>query len=318
MFQRILNVLVAALFLAACGQSAAGPTVTPERQPTQEPIATRVSPTEALSPTHASPTDTALPESPTATSGPTPAPATWQDWPVVPGVSDRAREIYARGQELGRDPRKFAKVGDCGGTPSWFLGAFDGDPQADYQLGEYAYLQEAITFFKGSFARQSVAAGNGFNTASVLLPGWADTPECKSGELRLDCELRLTNASYVLIMLGTNDNFNPEAFEPRLRLIIESAIDKGVVPILATKADNREQDWSYNATIVRLAQEYDVPLWNFWREVQGVPYTFEEGGLYLRWAGYHFDNPETMQYGWPHRNLTALQVLDAVWRGMNQ
>src|SRR5205085_2365911 len=32
---------------------------------------------------------------------------------VVPGVSERAIEIYRRGLKLGNSPRVFAKVGDC-------------------------------------------------------------------------------------------------------------------------------------------------------------------------------------------------------------
>jgi hypothetical protein len=315
MFQPITKIMAAALCLAACGLATVSPTSEPT--PTDEAIAT-VAPTPTLIPTELPPTDTARPSAPTATNAPTatPLPATWQDWPVVPTVSDRAREIYAHGQELGRDPHKFAKVGDCGGTPSWFLGPFDGDPDL-YRLGEYDYLQEVIDHFNGSYNRLSVASQPGFNASSIFSPLWADASQCRPNEGPLICEIRVTNASFAFIMLGANDVWHPDRFEPEMRRAIEDLIERGVLPILATKADDIEQDGSINATIVRLAQDYDLPLWNFWRAVSDLPdHGLQEDGVHLTWAGNRFDDPKAMSHGWPIRNLTALQALDAVWRGV--
>ena len=234
----------------------------------------------------------------------------------MPTVSQRTRDIYAHGQELGRDPHRFAKAGDCGGTPSWFLGPFDGDPDL-YRLGSYAYLQDVIAYFAGSFNRTSVAARPGFNASSIFSPLWADTAQCKPNEGPLICEIRVTNASYAFIMLGANDVWHPEQFEPQMRRAIEDLINRGVVPILATKADNVEQDGSINATIVRLAQEYNLPLWNFWRAVNALPdHGLQDDGVHLTWAGNRFDDPKAMSRGWPVRNLTALETLDAVWRSV--
>lgn len=239
----------------------------------------------------------------------------WQNMPVVPLVSGRAREIFNRGLELGRNPRAFAKIGDCGSAPSWFLGVFDGPPDL-YRLGDYGYLQETIDHFAGSFDRTSVASRPGFNISSIFSPLWSDPAECKSGEGPLICELRITNASYAFVMLGTNDVWHQDEFEPQLRRTIEDLIGRGVVPILATKADNLEQNHSLNAIIARLANEYDVPLWNFWAAVQSLPgYGLQDDGVHLTWAGNRFDDPDAMSRGWPMRNLTALQTLDAVWRG---
>jgi len=240
----------------------------------------------------------------------------WQDSPVVPVVSEQARAIYRRGIELGRNPHAFAKIGDCGSTPSWFLGAFDGPPD-QYRLGEYAYLQDSIEYFAGSFGRTSVAARPGFNVSSIFSPLWADPAQCRPGEGPLICEIRVTNAIYAFIMMGTNDVWRLDEFEPQMRRAIEDLIDHGVVPILATKADNIEQDNSINATIVRLAREYDVPLWNFWAAVNTLPdYGLQEDGVHLTWAGNRFDDPEALSRGWPIRNLTALQALDAVRKGI--
>ena len=66
--------------------------------------------------------------------------------------------------------------------------------------------------------------------------------------------------------------------------MIETCIEYGVVPILSTKADNLEGDGSINATIVRLAEEYEVPLWNFWAAIQDLPrHGLQEDGAHLTW-----------------------------------
>jgi hypothetical protein len=39
-------------------------------------------------------------------------------------------------------------------------------------------------------------------------------------------------------------------------------------------------------------------------------------GFHLSYAQCNFDNPASMQNAWPWRNLTALQSLDSVWRGV--
>ena len=62
---------------------------------------------------------------------------------------------------------------------------------------------------------------------------------------------------------------------------------------------------------------YEIPLWNFWAAVQSLPgYGLQEDGVHLTWAGNRFDDPEAMSRGWPIRNLTALQALDAVRKGI--
>jgi hypothetical protein len=314
------------LVLIACGTA---PTATPV-PPTLvvPPSATVVTvPTE---PATAQPEPTAAEAKPTITpivitatppptSTATAAPDAWQDMPIIPTVSDHAREIYQRGIAMGRNPQAFAKVGDCGGTPSWFLGPFDGSPDL-YRLGEdYAYLGETIAYFSGSFGRESVASRPGFNVSNLFSSLWADSTQCKPNEGPLICELRVTNATFALIMMGSNDVWHEENFEPEMRRAIQDLIDRGVVPILATKADNVEQDGYINATIVRLALEYDVPLWNFWAAVKDLPnHGLQEDGVHLTFRGNRFDDPDAMTYGWPVRNLTALLTLDAVWRGVTQ
>jgi lysophospholipase L1-like esterase len=114
-------------------------------------------------------------------------------------------------------------------------------------------------------------------------------------------------------MLGANDVWHPEEFEPQMRKIIEFSIEKGVIPVLATKADDQEGNGSINATIARLALEYKIPLWNYWKAVQALPDKgLQEDGVHLTWGANNFDDPFAMENAWPVRNLTALQVLQAL------
>lgn len=226
------------------------------------------------------------------------------------------RQVYRYGLELGNNPAAFSKVGDCGSTPAWFLGDFDGDPQF-YALGEYTGLQPLIEAFHGSWDRTSAAAKSGMTTAASFIPLWTGAPECTAQESPLECEYRLHRPSFVFVMLGTNDVWRSERFEANMRRLIEYFLDNGVVPILSTKADNLEKDGSINLTLSRLAQEYEVPLWNYWRAVQDLPNGgLQEDGAHLTYGRSFFDDPEELKTGWTQRNLTALQVLDAVWRGV--
>jgi hypothetical protein len=248
------------------------------------------------------------------TPRPTLAPDAWAALPVVPANSPRVKEIYQRGLELGNNPRAFSKVGDCGSTPAWFLGDFDRGPRY-YSLGAYQSLDTVIQEFQGSFARTSLAAKSGFNAASVFAPLWANRKFCGSDETPLACEYRLHRPAFAFITLGTNDVWHIDTFEAQMRRILEFSIENGVVPILATKADNEEGDGSINATIAALAYEYDIPLWNYWLAVQTLPdHGLQDDQAHITWGPNRFDDPQAMEKGWTVRNLTALQVLDAVWR----
>jgi hypothetical protein len=246
-------------------------------------------------------------------------PEGWQNWPVVPTLSANAHQIYAEGLAMGNHPDRFSKVGDCQNITTYFLAIFD-DPE-QYRLGEaYGYLQESIDHFSGSFSRESLAVSGGMNVASVLSNYWADKEQCQSQESPLACELRLYQPSIVLISMEESwgSNNKVENYEKYMRQIIEQVIEAGAVPILATKADNMEGDHQINQAIARLAYEYDIPLWNFWRAVQPLPNQgLLEDGFHLTHGLNYFDERKNLKQAWPMRNLTALQVLDAVWRQLN-
>jgi hypothetical protein len=231
-----------------------------------------------------------------------------------PTASRTARQIYQRGLASGNNSRAFSKVGDCLSVLPYFLGAFDG---SRYRLGEYAYLQETVSHFAGSFRRESLAARDGLNVSSVLDPMWADPAVCKPNESPLACEYRLHRPSLAVISLGTNGEWlSDEAYEADLRRVLDVSIERGVLPILSTKADNLEGGDRFNAIVVRLAAEYRLPLWDFASVARSLPDSgmVAGGGYRLTYGLSYFDQPRNLSLGWPIRNLTALQTLDAVWR----
>jgi len=234
--------------------------------------------------------------------------------PILPDLEDRLKEIYRHGVEMGNNPHAFSKIGDCGSTPAWFLGDFDRGEKF-YRLGDHQYLTEVIGEFQGSFDRTSLAAKSGFNASSIFVPLWTDKTQCLADEGPLACEYRVHRPAFAFIMLGSNDVWHPDEFEPQMRKLIELSIDQGVIPILSTKADNIEGDGSINETIAHLSIEYGIPLWNYWLAVQPLPEQgLQDDMVHITWGPNRFDDPQVMKAGWPVRNLTALQALDKVWR----
>ncbi|MBN1440879.1 MAG: hypothetical protein JW929_15840 [Anaerolineales bacterium] len=281
-------------------------TSTPLRSPTQ----TAPSATPTVRPT---PTFTFTP-----TLTPTLAPDAWQSMPVVPAATQSARLIHRDGLGFGNDPHAFSILGDCLSLPTRFLGNFGRGPEY-YTLGEHAYLQPVIEWFRGSYTRQSASLGNGFTTAAVLSPLRADRTRCEKGENPMQCEYRIHRPVIALIALGTDDyRTTPEIYEQRMRQIVEYTVSSGILPILATKADNREGNHAFNRIVASLAYEYGLPMWNFWLAVQDLPnHGLADNRGHLTWADPDdFSTAISRQRGTSVRSLTFLQSLDSVWRGV--
>jgi hypothetical protein len=310
--------IVIVILLSGCNQQTPATQEAPPPTPTARPTDTQAPPAtipHTGTPAPATVAVATITPAPSLTPSPTFDPASWTDLPIVPQLDERMKEVYRRGLELGNDPHAFSKIGDCGSTPAWFLGDFD---RGEYSLGEYQNLNDVIQAFHGSYARTSLAAKSGFNASSIFAPIWANRSQCLPNESPLACEYRVHKPSYAFIMLGSNDVWHQDTFEPQMRKIIEFSIENGVIPILSTKADNLEEDHYINLTIARLAKEYGVPLWNYWQAVQPLENAgLQEDQVHITWGPNRFDDPLVMKNGWPVRNLNALQVLDAVWRFVN-
>jgi len=318
-----LIVILMCLTLAGCTSTSTPTKVVESVQPTTPPSPTNlITPSETFTPSP-SPSLQVAGVTPVeiATPSPTPdirlLPEDWQDWPAVPQISPWLKELYAEGLAAGNNPQAFSKVGDCQNVDSLFLSPFDSAPE--YRLGEkYASLQPTIDQFAGSWERHSQAVRGGFNVASVFSPMMSDKTACGKDETPLDCEFRLNKPSIVIISMETWWSKRPaETYETYLRQIVEYVMAHKAVPILATKADNLEGDWSINAAVARVAYDYDVPMWNFWAAVQPLPgHGLTSDSFHLTTGATYLDDPDLMERAWPWRNLTALQTIDAVWQAV--
>lgn len=308
--------LLTLTLLAACTTAQAVPANRPMKA-TEAALPTQTSADPVMEASALPATESALP---TATFTPRPPlkKDAWMEMPAVPaGISDSMRAVYERGLALGNDPAHFSVIGDCQNVSSYFLSAFD--QPGEFSLGEeYAYLQPTIDYYEGSFSRRSLAVKGGFNVAAILSPLRADPKSCNNNESPLDCELRAWKPSVVFVSMETWWSEKPEEeYDKYMRRVIERLLEKGIVPIIATKADNLEGDHGINATIAQIAYDYEIPLWNFWAAVQPLPnHGLSSDHFHLTFARNFFDDPVRMESAWPWRNLTALQTLDVVRRGL--
>jgi hypothetical protein len=293
---------------------AARPTSTAQPMATPTPT---VSPTVLVqnSPTLPAATHTLIPQAAAQPASPSPtltlvdpvrlSSDDWKEWPVIPQVPLNARLLYQQGLALGNDPHAFSILGDCQSMPDTFMGVYDTDSALVASLSPD--LQAVVANFSGSFNRQSPTIKGGTTAGAVLWDAWHENKyTCQVGETPLDCELRLHKPSIVIINLGTH-------YETRniiyLRKILDRLTTLGIVPILTTKADNRELDERLNQEMALLAVEYDVPLWNFWAAVADLP----NNGVGVKKGEEFLGEIYLSEDGLERHRYTALQALAAVW-----
>ena len=228
-------------------------------------------------------------------------------------VIDHMRQIYATGRSLDRNSQAFSKAGDSTIESPYFLGRFDSRP---YNLGAYQYLQGVIDHFSGSYGRQSLAVRVGQHSWTLLNPVWADKTQCKADESPLACEFRVNNPSLVLMRLGANDAGVPKLFDKKMREVVEYTIEQGVIPVLSTKPDQREGTERINEIVRTIAADYKVPLWDFAKIASTLPGRgLGSDGVHLTSFYQHdYALPQALQRGHGAQNLTALMVLDEIWR----
>lgn len=230
----------------------------------------------------------------------------WMNLPVQPEPGTNLRAIYQKGLALGNDPNAFSIFGDCQAEPQEFLGVYDTDLVLVESLSPE--LQETVANFAGSFERESPTAQDGTTPGALLWDQWhRGEYGCQFGETPVDCELRIHRPSFVIIQIGSH-------FESRnteyLRRVINQLLEQGVIPILATKADNREKDNRINRDMALLSAEFNLPLWNFWASLSDLPNRglFTRKDRPLQGDIYLTDEAKII-----HRE-TGLEALNIVWR----
>jgi hypothetical protein len=231
---------------------------------------------------------------------------------VIPTVGETMRSCIG-GQETGNNPRAFSKIGDGEISTAWFFTAFDlGEDY--YDLGPYQNLPPVIENFAGSFERTGMAARRGFNTQRILDASESDPNFCESGETPLTCELRLHRPAFAILSLGQIRFGNPKK-RSGMRQILEVLLSQNVVPILSTKGDNLKAT-SYQPNNCLFAGGYHLPH-GILATIQPLPNHGLQLDLeHLTYGITDFDDEDAIQPAWTVRNLTALQALDAVWRGV--
>jgi hypothetical protein len=343
----VISVLFAMMLLSSACASSSAYAVAPatatqielletiEPQPTEgpDPVATEYAlaelnerSTPVLTPT---PTVTSTPaarepqQSRMATPTVSPTPARVNDLPLDSfvvmdsAVIDHMREIFAAGQALGRNPQAFSKAGDSTIESPYFLGRFDG---GSYQLGNYQYLQAVIDHFKGSYGRKSLAVRIGQHSWTLLNPAWADKKQCQADESPLACEFRVNNPCVMILRLGANDAGVPKLFDKKMRAVVEYAIEQGVIPVLSTKPDQRAGTEQINEIVRKIAADYKIPVWDFAKVAETLPGRgLGSDGVHLTGFYQHdYTLPQALQRGHGAQNLTALILLDVIWRVLDE
>jgi len=315
----ILTFMVCVLIPACTGEAAAESAMIPVSGPTQTPavldllskssapLPTATQKPKKYSPITPVPTRTAIPTLISSTSEPDVV--EWKDLPVIPeNIDSSLQKVYEKGLSLGNDPYAFSIFGDCQERPKDFFGVFETDASVVESLSPE--LHEVVDNFRGSFNRESPTAQDGTTPGALLWPQWhRGEYGCSFSETPVQCELRIHRPSFVIIQIGTH-------FESRnieyLRKVILQLLDAGVVPILATKADNREKDERINRDMSMLAAEYDLPLWNFWAALSDLP----DRGLYVM-KGREEQGPVYLNDEASIRHhMTGLEALNVVWRAV--
>ncbi|NMC45462.1 MAG: hypothetical protein GYA52_01385 [Chloroflexi bacterium] len=303
MKQKLFFIIVmSSMIFSSCGKT--GTPVEQDTVPTAEQTTlTAELPTEIPVTATSEPTST---PSFTATPDLRMAPEDWKKWPVIPTyVSGTVIDIFNHGQQMGRNPNAFSKIGDCQNVKEAFMGFFD--RQNVFLSENQQSLQETLDNFHGYFNRDGYAVEGGLNAPSSLNPLMSDPAACQPDENPLMCEIRNNNPAYAFVSFELwYKGRSAENYETYLRQVLDYLISQGVVPILITKADNTEGDYSINYTIARLAYEYDLPMVNWWYTAQNLS---NNGMDPERNDGFHISPT-----AWTERSYDALETLDLIWK----
>lgn len=225
---------------------------------------------------------------------------------IIP--EEHIRQIYARGQDKGLNQDFLLSVGDCNSESHWYLQSLLDDKPPEGEGVDVSYYQDigvqsVIEDYRNAFAFKGQSVNSGLNAMSVMDPFWANSNLCASGTSPLACDFQQTQPFAALIMFGANDILvlNTAGYEMALREIIEFTLERDVVPILSTftvrpMSDGTfEQGVRFNGVVVRLAEEYNIPLINFWLAAREVDsYGILNDNAHLTVDGFNIRNRLTL------------------------
>jgi hypothetical protein len=229
---------------------------------------------------------------------------------------EHTRQIYQRGIERGLQSNFLLSVGDCNSESHFYLrDLLDDTPPSegvDVSYYENPEVISTIEMYSEAFDFKGQSVNSGLNSLSVMDPFWANPDICPAGESPLSCDYRFTHPFAALIMFGANDiNVLSSAdYELALRDIIEFTLDRDIIPILSTFTvrpigDNAVYSHGvrFNGIVIRLAQEYNIPLVNFWLAARDLP----DNGIMT-------DNAHLTIGGFNVRNQLTIEMILALQR----
>ncbi len=240
--------------------------------------------------------------------------------PLSPAVVTRLRAIASADPTLHDDV--FMKVGASTSVSRNFLHCL-ADPDVD--LGAFEALRSTRDFFADGdasggdpFSRASLAAKSGMSARWAIQ---GDPPP-------LVIEYGAIAPRFALVHYGTNDMGLGSTYESalfpfvdNLWTLVDTLIDLGVIPILATiqrRLDRPAADlWVplYNGAIRAIAAGRQVPLVDMWLANETLPrFGLASDGLHSSThpdGACRFDT-DGLGYGMNHRNLQTLTALSRV------
>lgn len=252
---------------------------------------------------------------------------------VISNITSEAQNIFDRGLSVGNRADVFSKIGDSLTVATW---AFYPIGWGQQQLGDYGYLQSVVDNFSSEVARDNnnsfsnvpLAADNQWTTFDLLNPQRGNPDICGINETPLDCEFRVVRPSIAFILIGTNDveTMDGATYRQNLETILDKTIARSVLPVLSTlpnRSGFEEQIAEFNTIIRETATQYQIPIWELNNSLSDLPNDgLDEDGVHLSYPPDTLEQWEAsanfignnLDYGYNIRNLTALQVLDAIWR----
>jgi hypothetical protein len=244
--------------------------------------------------------------------------------PVVPEIDAdmqvHLQQVAARGTALGNRENVFAKAGDS--ITAYGFGFA-------YPLGQFGYSDDAsglravrpdlvavrqkylapVSGFENSFTRNSLSAYPGWQSSNVVASAAAEVAAIRPG--------------VAVVMVGTNDwvHANAEYYRGNLRQIVRTYLNAGVIPVLSTIPDHRINNSQYeawaltvNQVVYEVGEELNVPVWNYWKAIHGLPNDGLGDQLHpgSAPAGAGSFGAGGLSYGMNVRNFTLLEVLQKV------